>query len=142
MKHVARFERLDGIQPSRLTKKLIDNSPTIAGDPDPVSEPLSFITGRAEIIAPGAAVKASNARKIEPHKACLTALAPKAAPGFDHVVQGEDLPEIQAAVAVAVQVHEEVGSDPAVALLEELHVLRVADSPISVGVQCEVEVPC
>jgi hypothetical protein len=107
-----------------------------------VSEPLSFIAGRAEIIAPGAAVKASNARKIEPHKACLTALAPNAAPGFDHVVQGEDLPEIQAAVAVAVQVHEEVGSDPAVALLEELYVLRVADSAISVGVQCEVEVPC
>lgn len=107
-----------------------------------VSEPLSFIAGRAEIIAPGAAVKACNARKIEPYKACLTALAPNVAPGFDHVVQGEDLPEIQAAVAVAVQVHEEVGSDPAVALLEELDVLREADSAISVGVQCEVEVPC
>jgi len=69
-------------------------------------------------------------------------LAPKA-PGFNHVVQSEHFPETQAAIAVAVQVLEEVGADPAIAALpEEVDVLHVTDLAISIRVQCEEETPC
>ena len=72
----------------------------------------------------------------------MTPLAPKA-PGFNHIVQSEDFPETQAAIAVAVQVLEEVGADPAIAALpEEVDVLHVADLAISIRVQCEEETPC
>ena len=72
----------------------------------------------------------------------MTPLAPNA-PGFNHIVQSDHFPETQAAVAIAVQVLKEVGTNPGVAALpEEADELHVADSAIPICVQCEEEVPC
>ena len=88
----------------------------------------------AEIVGVVAAIEASDANEVKAVELHTAAVAPYR-PGLDDVVEGHDLPEVQTAVVVGVELRKHVGFDPIVAVLaEETGELIEADPSVAVGV--------
>ncbi|PON94861.1 hypothetical protein TorRG33x02_093740, partial [Trema orientale] len=99
-----------------------------------VAKVASTIALRAEIIGVTPVVEARHASEIQRVELYATPVTPNC-PSFDDVIESEDFPEVEAAVAIGIELREHVRVDPVIAiLLEEPGELRVTDSLITVCV--------
>ena len=99
-----------------------------------VAKPSGTVALGAEIVGALAAVEALDAGEVEPREQRVAGFAPHGA-CLDDVVERHDLPEVEEAIVVCVQLREHARVDPRVAApLEEGGELAEADPAVAVRV--------